>query len=175
VDYFRYFPTVDYDGVLTRNLLTRADLAQDIVYRYGIFYPYRIRDHERADTIAHDYYGDSRYFWLVLAANDVLDPYHDWPLDDEDFLQYVRAKYGTVEYAQATVHHYENPDEDYWMTPETRAALPPEERLGFDVEKTVWQWEWDRNDDKKSIKLLSRRYAARAHADFTESFGSDRE
>lgn len=176
MDYFRYFPTISYAPQISlRNLLQRADVARDIVYNYGIFYPYRLKDHERADTVAFDYYGDSRYYWLVLAANDVLDPYHDWPLADADFNEYIKAKYGTLEKAMSQVHHYENPDADYWMTPDTRANLPPEDRVGFDVEKTVWQWEWDKNEDRKSIKLLSRRYAARAHADFVASFKGERE
>lgn len=175
MDYFRHFPRVDYDGVSLRNLMLRADVARGIIAQYGVFYPYRIMDHERADTIAFDYYGDSRYYWLVLAANDVLDPYHDWPLCDADFDAYIRSKYGTIEAAMSTVHHYENPDADYVMTPETRAALAPSERVGFDVEKTVWQWEWDRNEGRKTIKLLSRRYAARAHRDFVSSFSGDRE
>lgn len=175
-DYFRYFPQVEYlDNVVLRNLMLRADIASDIIYRYGVFYPYRVRDHERADTIAFDYYGDSSYFWLVMAANDVLDPYHDWGLSDKDFLEYIKAKYGTIEYAMSTVHHYESPDETYWMSPETRANLEPAERVGFDLEKTIWEWESEKNESKKSIKLLSRRYAAKAHADFTESFRSDRE
>ncbi len=176
MDYFRYFPKVQYeDGVSLRNLMLRADMARDIIYQYGIFYPYRIMEHERADTIAFDYYGDSRYYWLVLASNEILDPYHDWPLCDDDFNQYIRAKYGTVEDAMSTVHHYENPEADYWMTPESRAILPPEDRVGFDNEKTVWQWEWDRNEGRKSIRLLSRRYAAKAHADFVASFKGERE
>lgn len=176
MDYFRYFPKVEYSpGVTLSNLLLRADMAKDIINRYGVFYPYRIKDHERADTVAFDYYGDSKYYWLVLAANDILDPYHDWPLCDRDFDAYIRSKYGRLETAMSTVHHYENPEADYWMTPETRAALAPADRIGFDVEKTCWQWEWDRNEDRKSIRLLSRRYAPKAHADLVSSFTGERE
>ncbi len=176
-NFFSCFPLVDYDGISLRNIILRADLARDIVEKYGVFYPYRLRDHDRLDTVAFDYYGDSRYFWLVAIANDVWDPYHDWPLADADFDAYIVDKYGSYEHAASTVHHYENTDESvkWWMSPETRSSLDPADRLGHDVEKTILQWEQEANEAKKTIRLLSRRYAGRAYEELKRSFKNDRE
>lgn len=173
--YFASHPRVDYDGVKLRNLVARATMARSVVKRYGVFYPYVVREGERPDTIAFDYYGDSEYAWLVLASNDVVDPYHDWPLDQADFDAYLVAKYGTVEAAMAEVHHYASPDSDLYMYPETRANLPASQRIGFDVEVTTYSWESSLNDDRRNINLLSRRFAARARADLDSAYDGARE
>lgn len=174
--YFSALPLVDYGGVSTRNLILRSGVAREIVTKYGVFYPYTVRDGERMDTLAFDYYGDSDFFWLVALANDVLDPYHDWPLTSVDFEAYVADKYPSREWALSNVHHYENvdPDVKWWMTPETRAALQPTERIGHDVPVTHYDWEFAANEDKRSIRLLSRKYANRAYSELKRAFFGDR-
>lgn len=177
LNFFQTFPLVTYGDVSLRNIILRAGAARGILEKYGVFYPYRVRDHERADTIAFDYYGDSKFHWLVSLANGVVDPYHDWPLSDADFAAYIVDKYGSYEYAASTVHHYENTDPEvkWWMSPETRSNLEPTERIGHDVEKTVLMWEQEANEEKKTIRLLSNRYAQRAYDELRRSFFVDRE
>ena len=176
IEYFSALPVISYRGRTSTNLMARAGLARGIVERYGVFYPYRVRDWERPDTIAFDYYGDSGYFWLVYAANGIVDPQHDWPLCDRDFDAFVRKKYGSRPAAEAIIHHYENVDPTItvYMSPETRANLPAEQRVGFDVEKTAYAWEEEKNEDKKSVRLLSRRYARQAMAALRTVFGGGR-
>lgn len=164
-EYFSNYPLVDYAGKTMRNLVLRADIASSVIKKYGVFYPYRVRDEDRPDTVAFDYYGSSDFFWLVLASNDMVDPYHDWPLSDADFEAYVLAKYGTRETALSTVHHYESATTDRWVYPDTRDNLPPEFLVGFDTEVTAYSWEKSLNEDKKTINLLSKRYARRAEAE----------
>lgn len=161
IRYFGNFPLISYGGVDMRNLVLRAGVARSIVDKYGVFYPYRVLDEDRPDTIAFDYYGDSDFAWLVLASNDMVDPYHDWPLCEADFMPYIESKYGSYE-ASTTVHHYESPNSSRWMTPTTRENLPPEDRIGFDVEVTHFDWERAMNEEKKKIRLLSRSYSRRA-------------
>lgn len=172
--YFSNFPVIDYDGLRMRNIVLRAGVAKSVVRKYGVFYPYHVFDEDRPDTIAFDYYGDSEYMWLVLASNDMVDPYHDWPLCDADFLAYIEKKYGTYEYATSTVHHYESPNSKRWMTVETRENLPPEDRIGFDTEVTVLEWERNLNESKKNIRLLSRKYANRAASEIEGALNGGR-
>jgi hypothetical protein len=174
IEFFGNFPLVEYDDKFTRNLIARASLVKGIVDRFGVFYPYRVKDHERADTIAFDYYGDSGYWWLVYFANGVVDPRHDWPLSDRDFDAYIKAKYGSYELAHGPVRHYLNLDTGQTMTPETRTYLPADEKVGFDVEVSYWTWEHDRNEERKTIRLLSKRYARQAQDELRDAFGLDR-
>ncbi len=177
IEYFSNLPLVEYDGQLARNLILRAGLVKNIVDKFGVFYPYRLRDNERADTIAFDYYGDSGYWWLVYFSNSVVDPSHDWPLADADFTAFIKKKYGSYEAAHLPVHHYTNSNTaiDVWMSPETRANLPAEERIGFDVEVSYWTWEHEKNEDRKTIRLLSRRYARQASDEMRTAIRGDRQ
>ncbi len=66
-------------------------------------YDYVIKDGERPDTIANAYYGDSNFVWLIFLANDVVDPYYDWPLTQQQFKDFIIEKYGSIEAAKLTV------------------------------------------------------------------------
>ena len=59
IGFFANSPIIEYDGVSMRNLVKRAGIVRSALAKYDVYYPYRIRDWERADTIAFDYYGDS--------------------------------------------------------------------------------------------------------------------
>lgn len=175
MDWFVNYPVVEYDGRLTRDVTLRAGLARDVIARLGVFYPYRIKDWERPDTIAFDYYGDSKFAWLVYLSNQVVDPYFDWPMTDWDFNLYLKDKYGSVETAMATTHHYEREDgRGVWMTPETYAHLTPEQRPLYVVEVDCYDWENSLNEGKKNIQLLSRRYAQQAAAELATVLSGDR-
>jgi len=175
-DWFKAHPRVEYEDRAALNLLLRAGLGREVIEKYRVFYPYSVKAWDRPDTIAFAYYGDSKYVWLVYLANDILDPYVDWVMTEEDLHAYVVDKYGSYEHAASTVHHYENTDPaiTYWMSPETRAALPPAERIGFDTEVTIWEYEQARNEDRRSIRLLDRRYAQQAYDELRTVFGGDR-
>lgn len=111
--FFRPYPTVAYRVPKTNKTVT----ATNITKRFGIanflnnaqatFDEYYVQDGERPDIVAHQYYGDQTLDWLVLLTNEIHDPYFQWTLSYEQFHQYIRQKYGSVEYALSTVHHYE--------------------------------------------------------------------
>ena len=49
---------------------------------------------ERPEDIAEYYYGSTDYTWLVYMSNNILDPYHQWPMAEADFINYLIEKYG---------------------------------------------------------------------------------
>lgn len=175
-EYFKTFPIVFYGDSDSRNLILRAGMAREIIDKYGIFYPYKVKDHERMDTIAFDYYGDSSFYWIIALANDIVDPYTDWPMSDAEFNAYINSKYGSFQAAASTIHHYANTDSSITrqMSPVTRALLDPIDRIGFDLAVSSYDWESGLNEDRKSIKLLSRKYAQRAYDELRSSFLNDR-
>ena len=71
------------------------------------YYDYTVQEGDRPDTLAYDYYGSASYTWLVLLANDIKDPYYDWPLFGDNFDAYIIKKYGGLTQAAQKVHHYE--------------------------------------------------------------------
>lgn len=99
------------DGVLdTKNnaSVIKPTIIIDITKLFGIkdylkdnayiFYPYVIRENERPEDIANFYYGDPFYFWLVLISNNIINPYHEWPLEESAFNAYIDKKYEITYY-----------------------------------------------------------------------------
>jgi hypothetical protein len=58
-----------------------------------LYYTYDIQEGDTPEIIAHKYYGDSYRYWIVLFANELLDPQWDWPMTYKMFEQYLADKY----------------------------------------------------------------------------------
>jgi hypothetical protein len=94
--YFTYFPIIDYQGKQIRNITNRSKIRDEILSDPFIYLPYTVIDGEKPETIAQSYYGSVDDTWLVLLANNMTDPYYDWPLSDEEFDQYFIEKYSEL-------------------------------------------------------------------------------
>ena len=102
--YFRYYPQTQYafaNGSFTieksvKNIslktVLKDGLSQDDPY---IFLRYTISEDEKAEDIADFYYDDPAMSWLVYFANDIVDPYTQWPKTYENFTEYFRKKYAS--------------------------------------------------------------------------------
>lgn len=91
--YFTNYPTISYQGKRARDLTRRSKVRDDLLSDPFIFLPYTIADGEKPETVARLYYGSVDDTWLVLLANNMTDPYFDWPLSDEEFDKYFIDKY----------------------------------------------------------------------------------
>ena len=82
--YFKNFPTISYGDALVTNIIARAKLDSTVRNKASVFFPYTVRDGERPDIIAGNYYEDPNFAWLIYLANEMLDPYFEWPLTSLD-------------------------------------------------------------------------------------------
>ena len=98
--YFTYFKKIEYQEKEIRDITNRSKIREDLLSDPFIYLPYTINDGEKPETVAQLYYGSVDDTWLVLLANNITDPYHDWPLNDEEFDQYFINKYS--EYSRKT-------------------------------------------------------------------------
>lgn len=113
--YFEKFPRIAYD--INGGPLTNYDKAVNIFFRLrfirktlentGAYYEYLITDADTPEILADRFYGDSEAHWIILLANNIIDPQYDWPLNVSDFNNYIIDKYTSIENAQSTIHHYE--------------------------------------------------------------------
>jgi hypothetical protein len=113
--YFNTFPVTIYNNVLVRNIIARVKVFERAKRLNTIFYQYRVKDGERPDMIAHDYYGNSNYFWIIYLVNDIVDPYFDWPMSQRTFDRYIVEKYGSMAAAQAEIVKYRKLDTAYYL------------------------------------------------------------
>lgn len=106
--YFNLFPSTNYANTIATNIISKVKFDQSVQKNFAIFYPYTIEQGERADQIAARYYDDPTLDWIIYLANDVMDPYYDWPLSQNQFYEYIAAKYGSVSNAQSKIAFYRN-------------------------------------------------------------------
>jgi hypothetical protein len=92
-EYFEKFPVINYNGKNMRDLTRRVNFLKNSLDDPYVFLPYTVEDDMRPEDIAYYYYGSTEYTWLVYLANDIIDPYHQWPLSQEKFDAYLINKY----------------------------------------------------------------------------------
>lgn len=95
-DYFSKFPTITYAERSVYDITRRNNFIRDTLGNPLLFLPYTIKEGEKPEDIANLYYGSVDYTWLVLMANNMLDPYHDWPMSQEVFYNYLIDKYSEL-------------------------------------------------------------------------------
>lgn len=91
--YFENFPIIEYEGRRVRDISRRSNFVRAISNNPYLYYPYTVSEGERAEDIANFYYGSVDYVWLVYMANNIIDPYHEWPMDPQTFNDYLVEKY----------------------------------------------------------------------------------
>jgi hypothetical protein len=91
--YFRYFPKIEYNGLSVTDITRRVKVAEKLQADPYLFLPYTVTDDDRAEDIARLYYGDVNKVWMIYLANNIIDPYTQWPLSNEKFESTIRKKY----------------------------------------------------------------------------------
>lgn len=130
--YFSYFPSFNYvsrsairasndEYIAVKNIFKRPKLRGDLKEVFTAFADYVIAEDMRPDEVASSVYGDPRYDWVVLIANDITDYRSQWPLDSNSFEKYCLEKYGSYEKLEE-IHHYET---SIFRDEYERLVLPP--------------------------------------------------
>lgn len=92
--YFEYFPTIEYEGQLVKDITRRNSFTKIVSTNPLLYLPYTVKEGQRPEDIANFYYGSTDYVWLVYISNNIIDPYHEWPMAEADFNNYLIEKYG---------------------------------------------------------------------------------
>jgi hypothetical protein len=93
--HFKYFPTIEYDGLVVTDIFRRAVLQEKLKQNITGYNDVRIPENSRPDILSDQYYGDSENEWLFFYANDMIDPIHDWPMNTNEFNSYLEQKYNS--------------------------------------------------------------------------------
>ena len=107
--YFDNFPTIPYDSELTgqykdvKNLLRRVGIRAKVKANTLLFDTYDVRNGETPESLAFKLYGDAELHWVIMLVNNITDRYHDWPMTEAQFIQFVKDKYANID----DTHHYE--------------------------------------------------------------------
>ena len=165
--YFDLMPTINYningttsnEYTTVANIFVRQKLTQLAREKAFIYYPYVIEDGERPDTLAHEYYGDVKYTWVIFFANDIVDPYFEWPLSTKEMNNFITKKYDSIAEAMSTIHSYNRILRE--TTSYKKEVLLEIDETTYDsldptLRKTVskYEYEIEKNEAKRSIDLI---------------------
>lgn len=188
VSYFRNFPRTTYslsDGKNlseVTNIFRRVRFIESVSRNAHYFYNYQIDDEETPEIIAHQVYKNQDYFYVVTMFNNITDPQLDWPMSYNTFQHYLVKEYGSVEYTQITTHHWQRTvtsvnsdgettvwtftidepsgpeahdmtDHVYQFPDGSTVSVSTEDR-----EVSIYDYETQLNNNKKSIRLLKPEY-----------------
>jgi len=195
MQYFDTLPKVVYtqNGVASvyTNLLARVSIIPEILKDPLIYYSYDIQEGDTPEIIAHKYYGDSYRYWIVLFANELLDPQWDWPMTSRVFEQYLADKYPStniyseVEYYEKVITQY---DVDTQTTTVNRVRIDENVYNGLPITQTatytlptgpvtitternavsIYDYELDLNESKRNIKILNSIYVNQFEEQFKQ-------
>ena len=109
-NFFNYYPltfyTVDANTTsldTVTNIISRFAFENSLKENSAAFYKYNIKDTDTPESIASKYYNNPERHWIVLLFNDIIDPQYDWPLNYNNFVEYVDKKYAANGSSNTTV------------------------------------------------------------------------
>ena len=169
MSYFSRFPMMIYDVKGNDNYKLLPDILRRVKQRAGIkagqfiFDSYDVMNGETAESIACKLYGEAELHWIIMLVNDITDRYHDWPMTEAQFSQFVHDKYDNVD----AVHHYEISQE----SGNTKKKID----IGTDntdyptaTAITNYEHEQELQDAKRKIRLLDPSYIAQFKEEFKD-------
>ena len=147
--FFRYFPTtIDISGHVLVNLSKKILLGKNLSGESTIYYGYRLSDGERLDTLAKKLYDSEEYQWIIMLVNNMMDPRQELPMSHQEFNEFLKQKYGSVETAMTTTHHLED-EYGEWVN---------EDYPYYKNVITMYDYEDKINESKRNIKLVRPEY-----------------
>ena len=167
--YFDNFPTIIYDSEKenifkdVKNLLRRVGIRAKVKSNALLYDTYDVKNGETPESLAFKLYGDAELHWVIMLLNDITDRYHDWPMTEAQFSQFVQDNYDNVD----GTHHYEisqsSGDTSIKIDVGTSNTNYPSATL-----ITNYEYEQSQQDSKRKIRLLDPSFVA----DFVEEFKS---
>lgn len=130
--YFVKIPNIYYNGTLCKDISRSARLTEESRTQVSLFYPLTIDAGFRADNLAEAYYNDSEMDWLIWLTNDIVDPYYDWYLSEQEFESFIVSKYGEYSNAIKQIKFYRN---NWSKLEETITPSYYENTLALDLKK----------------------------------------
>ncbi len=153
---------------LAKNIFRRIKIREDLSDIIMGFSQYTIKNNQRPDQVAYDFYGDMQYDWVVLLCNNILNVYDEWPMTEDELERDIDSE-------------YENPDSiHHWVTqkirdtkgrvlikpgmevPENWSYTRPDGTVVGKADTvrpiSVYDYESERNNYKRNIYLLRKQY-----------------
>jgi hypothetical protein len=91
--FFSKYPLLNINSKIVTDIVTRIAIRQKYSNKLSLYYPYDMQEGDTPEIIASKYYGDPERHWIVMLANDTINPFFDYALDYPVFSKYLMDKY----------------------------------------------------------------------------------
>jgi predicted DNA-binding ArsR family transcriptional regulator len=202
MQYFNSLPKIIYTDAfgisrIFTNIISRISILPSILKNPLVYYKYDIQDGDTPEIIAYKYYGESYRYWIVLFANQLLDPQWDWPMAGNVLEKYIVAKYSDTN-VYTTTHHFEKiitHIDNQSLTTTTDVVVIDESEYNSLVESTntftiptsptttvtvnttkrlvnIYEYELELNESKRNINILNVSYVEQLEQEFIKLMSS---
>ena len=99
IKYFETFPKLEYDMNKDKktkevtNILKRVGIRGDFSSLLPSYYKEIHSTNERPEIASYMIYGDIFSHWILLHLNKIVDPYHDWIMEERVLNEFIDLKY----------------------------------------------------------------------------------
>lgn len=131
--YFNDFPLINVPGAgLVKNIIARPKINT----RDRSLIDYNLTSYMRPDQLAQTYYEDDTLDWSIYIANEIIDPYYDYFMNNDAFNKMIIAKYRSLDIAAQTIVLWMSnwrDDNSPALTPSQFASLPTDVKSFYDA------------------------------------------
>ena len=171
MSYFTHFPVTGFKNQTITDLTKFIKIDNLVKNNVLSLLPYTIELPEKPDDVAFNYYGDQSYSWLVLLSNNIIDPYFEWPMQEREFVEFIRKKYGSIETAQSTTVHCEHNTKNITISADSLTVsngVSSSDYTAIDA----YTWEERINDNRRFIKLVDSVFLPQIASEMKDIFHS---
>jgi len=131
--------TLPYKDIFSfRNILYNFFQQENAVLSYNI------KTGDTPASLSYFLYGSEKYEWLIYCLNNIVNPYYDWPLSENDFYDMIEEKYLNKQ--------------DLFLKLDTIQDNFVKGEIVTNGNATAEIYEWDRNLAKLTIKNVQRKF-----------------
>lgn len=176
--YFKHFPTVVIKGQEVLDITRKVRLSKALREVSLDYLSYTLDEGDKPEDIANYYYDNAEYAWLVLMANDIVDPYSEWYKTGEELNSYIKVQYESASgltgdavlewsknagIASNIVFYRSIYDKDVQINRATYQKTPTGEFYAV----RVYDREVELNESKREISLINKSYLSFIEERFT--------
>lgn len=162
---YKDFPSLTYrlqeKNIGLRDITRRVAIRRELKDVEGLTFSYVIKDGERPEDIAYRVYGSPQHHWIILAMNDIIDPYSEWPKTHQQLLDELTEQFGTLEdgISESNIHHWETPEGYIIPADPLLRENGANDNVDVGAMPISWyNWVLEENEAKRGINILLSAY-----------------
>lgn len=94
------------DYKIVPNVFAKTSFIKEALKTSSFVFKYSVKDGEKPEDIAFKLYNDPEKHWIILLANEVMDPQYDWVLSQNQFKDFINKKYCSANLQLDTTETY---------------------------------------------------------------------